>query len=139
MSHKTKSFLVSLGTGFIFTLPILVMETAITKSYFHSFAVAIAAVIWFLYSIILWGGFFSDVPQGESFFSPRLFKSLAVGLVSVLVILGSMLLLGRMSIPHHLAITEAKNINFAGVIFIWIFIAGLLFEEMFNPNKKIPK
>ena len=139
MSHKIKAFLVTLATGFLFTILVLVTEASIAKVYLHPFAVAMTIVLWFFFSIISWEGFFKGVPQGEPFLSPRLFKSLVIGLTSVLVILGSMLLLGRMGGYPPLAITEFREINAAGVIFIWVLIAGLLFEGIFNPNKRISK
>lgn len=139
MGHRIKSFLVSLVTGFLFTLLALATQAVIDKVYFHPFSIAITIVLWFFYSTLLWGGFFKDNLPGTTFLSPRLFKSFVVGLFAVLIIFGSMLLLGEMGGPRSLVISEVKNINAFGVVFVWILLAGLLFDRMFNPNKGLPK
>ena len=143
MSQKTKSFLASAATGLLFTVFVTFMSVTgedITKGYFsHPFVIGNTLVLWFFYSFIPWLFAFREVPQGQPFLSLRLFKSFAGGLAVMLLILGLMFISGKIGgpFPNPWAIGEVKDINIVGTVFLWLLMSGLLFDGVFDPNKKV--
>lgn len=135
MSQGINSALVSLGVAFLCVTLVLAAEATTAKLNFHFFAIIATTILWLLYTLVLWGCFFKDVPTGKSLLSIRFLESSALGLAVTIAILASMLLLGKTGVSHPLALAGINNVNFSGVMLIWIFIAGLLFDGMFNPHK----